>query len=126
VLANKKATDAAGSTMSKNRWLLEHLAAPLANRPISEITAVEILHLLKLIEKSGRRETARRLRGVIGSVFRYAVVTLRASGDPTAVLQGALLTPRVKHHAAITDEQELGGSCAPSMTTMGGRRSRQR
>ena len=109
LLGNKEANNAAHATMSKNRWLLEHLAAPLTNRPIAEITAVEILHLLKQIEKSGRRETARRLRGAIGSVFRYAVVTLRATGDPTAVLQGALLAPKVKHHAAITDERELGG-----------------
>jgi integrase len=109
LLGNKAANDAASTTMSKNRWLLEHLAGPLSNRPIAEITAVEILHLLKQVEKSGRRETARRLRGAIGSVFRYAVVTLRATGDPTAVLQGALLAPKVRHHAAITDEKELGG-----------------
>ena len=31
---------------------------------------------------------------MIGSVFRYAVVTLRATNDPTAPLRGALLTPR--------------------------------
>ena len=43
--------------------------------PISEITAAEILALLKRIEATGRRETARRLRGAIGSVFRYAIVT---------------------------------------------------
>lgn len=77
-LANKEAEGAAGSTMEKNRWLLEDLAAPLGPRPISEITAAEILVLLKKIETSGRRETARRLRGVMGSVFRYAIVTLRA------------------------------------------------
>ena len=60
VLANKEANDAANSTLDKNRWLLENLAAPLADRPIAEITAAEILDLLKRIEKSGRRETARR------------------------------------------------------------------
>ena len=97
VLANKQANDAANSTLDKNRWLLENLAAPLADRPIAEITAAEILDLLKRIEKSGRRETARRLRGVIGSVFRYAMVTLRATSDPTLALQGALLAPKVNH-----------------------------
>lgn len=109
VLANKEANDAASSTLDKNRWLLEDLAAPLADRPITDITAAEILDLLKRIEKSGRRETARRLRGVIGSVFRYAMVTLRATSDPTLALQGALLAPKVNHRAAITDEKEVGG-----------------
>jgi integrase len=108
-IANLEANGAAPSTMSKNRWLLEDLAAPLAKRPIAEITAAEILDLLKRIEKSGRRDTARRLRGTVGSVFRYAIVTLRAKSDPTQALYGALLAPQVKHRAAITDEEQLGG-----------------
>jgi integrase len=107
-LANMKASGAAESTMSKNRWMLEDLAASLADRPVSEIVPAEILQVLKRIEKSGRRETARRLRGVMGSVFRFAVVTLRAITDPTVVLRGALLAPNVQHRAALTDEKQLG------------------
>ena len=109
VLANKEANDAASSTLEKNRWLLKDLAAPLAKRPISEITAAEILQLLKRIETSGRRESARRLRGMIGGVFRYAIVTLRATSDPTVATHGALLAPKVQHRAAIIDEKQLGG-----------------
>ena len=107
-LANLEANGAATSTMAKNKWLLEDLAKPLANRPVAEITAAEILDLLKRIEKSGRRETARRLRGVIGSVFRLAVVTLRASADPTQALAGALLRANSKPRAAITEERKFG------------------
>ena len=77
-------------------------------RPITAITPAEILVLLQRIEKTGRRETARRLRGTIGSVFRLAIVTLRATNDPTFALRGALLRPNVQHRAAITDERELG------------------
>jgi hypothetical protein len=68
----------AESTLNKVRWLLLDLASPLTKRPIVEITPAEILVILKRYEKSGRRETARRLRGVIGKVFRIAVATLRA------------------------------------------------
>lgn len=99
---------AAPSTISKNIWLLEDLAAPLSRRPVADITPVEILELLKRIEKSGRRDTARRLRGTMGTVFRYAVVTQRAPADPTYALKGALLRPDVQHRAAITDEAKLG------------------
>lgn len=108
LLAKKQAEGAAAATLSKNIWLLKDLAAPLAARPIAEITSAEILELLKRVEKSGRRETARRLRGAIGSVFRYAIVTLRATTDPTLALHGALLAPKVQHRAAITDEKEFG------------------
>lgn len=99
---------AAAATVSKTKWLLEDLASPLAKRPIKEITAAEILQLLQKIEKSGRRETARRLRGVIGSVFRLAIVTLRAEADPTLALQGALQPPKANGRAAITDERKFG------------------
>ena len=108
-LANLEAQGAAEATKNKNRWMLEDLAAPLARRPIAEIVPAEILEVLRRIEKSGRRETARRLRGVMGSVFRHAIVTLRATNDPTVALRGALLRPNVQHRAAITDEVQLGG-----------------
>lgn len=107
-VANLEANESAEATVSKNRWLLLDLAAPLSKRPIADIHPAEILDILRRIEKSGRRETAQRLRGVIGSVFRYAIVTLRATTDPTAALRGALLRPIVKQRAAITDEKQLG------------------
>lgn len=108
-LERMKERNVAPSTLVKNSWLLENLAAPLRNRPIAEIIPAEILDVLQRIEKSGRRESARRLRGVVGSVFRYAVVTLRATGDPTTALHGALLAPEVMSRPAITNERQLGG-----------------
>ena len=98
----------AESTMSKNRWLLQELAAPLSRRPINEIKPAEILPILKRVEKTGRRETARRLRGAIGTVFRFAIANLKAENDPTFALRGSLLTPQVQHRAAIRDELQLG------------------
>jgi integrase len=108
-LANLEANGATEKTVTKNKWLLEKVAAPLASRPIADITPAEILDLLKRVEHRGCRETARRLRATMGAVFRLAIVTLRATADPTVVLKGALLQPRVQHRPAITDEKKLGG-----------------
>jgi integrase len=99
---------AAEITVSKNKWLLQTLAAPLAPRPITEIVPAEILSLLKKVEDSGRRETAHRLRGTIGSVFRFAIANLKATTDPTYPLRGSLLQVQTKHRAAITSEKDLG------------------
>lgn len=99
---------AAQPTMDKNTWLLLDLASPLHRRPVTEIKPAEILSLVQRVEKSGRRETARRLRGMIGVVFRHAIVTLRAEIDPTAPLKGALGKTQTRHWAAITDEAQLG------------------
>lgn len=98
----------ANATIAKTTWLLKNLAEPLSDRPIKDIHPAEILNVLRIVEESGRRETARRLRGVIGSVFKYAIVTLRAESDPTLPLHGALLPPKVTGRAAITDEVEFG------------------
>ncbi len=111
-LANLESNDAAASTLKKNRWLLFNLAASIGNRPVTDITAAELLDLLKQIEKTGRRESARRLRGVIGSVFNLAIVTLRAKTDPTIALRGALLRPKVQPRAAIVDEEKFGALLA--------------
>lgn len=105
----KAANGVSGSTISKLKWMLTDVASTLATRPISQISAAELLDLLKHVEKSGRRETARRLRAMISGVFRLAVVTMRAENDPTYALQGALLAPKVQHRAAIVDEKKLGG-----------------
>ena len=121
-----KERDAAAATVTKTKWLLEDLAGPLARRPIKEITPAEILQLLQKIEKSGRRETARRLRGVIGSVFRLAIVTLRAETDPTLDLRGALQPPKANGRAAITDEKKFGKLLKRSTNTTAGQPSKPR
>ncbi len=98
----------APATMRKKRWYLLDLAAPIHQRPINDITSAELLYLLKSIEKSRRRETAKKMRGALSAVFRLAIVTLRAENDPTFPLRDALLPPKVTGRAAITDEEEFG------------------
>jgi integrase len=96
------------ATLTKNRWLLEPAFAAFGDRPISEVTAPELLHALRKFEVRGRYESARRLRTVAGMIFRYAIATGRATRDIAVDLRGALTTPKEKHRAAITDPTELG------------------
>lgn len=107
-LANLEARELAPATLRKKRWYLLDLAKPLHGRPVADVTPAELLHLLKGVEKSGRRETAKKMRGAISAVFRLAVVTLRASSDPTFALRDALLPPKVVGRAAITNEKQFG------------------
>lgn len=107
-LGNMKDRDLAPTTVAKNTWLLMNLAEPLHKRPISEISPAEVLHVLQSVERSGRRESARRLRSVMSGVFRHAIVTLRAEVDPTEPLKGAIRPPKVVNRPAITDEDAFG------------------
>ncbi|MGZ3579727.1 MAG: tyrosine-type recombinase/integrase [Syntrophales bacterium] len=79
----------------------------LGKRPIKELKAPELLAALRRIESRGTLETAHRMRGLLGQIFRYAVATGRAERDPVADLRGALPQPNERHHAAITDPKEV-------------------
>jgi integrase len=100
--------DRAEATLKKVRWLCALLRPAIGARPVAEVTPQELLAVLKKIEQSGKRETAGRLRSFASRVFRYAVATARASNDPAHMLIGALIPPKTKHHAAITEPKALG------------------
>jgi integrase len=74
---------------------------------VGEITAVELLDVLRRVEARGALETAHRIKQICGQVFRYAISTGRASRDPSADLRGALPPVRRTHHAAITKPTEV-------------------
>lgn len=80
----------------------------IGRRPVSEVTAPEILSALRRIEKRGAIETAHRTLQICGQVFRYAVVSGRAERDPSGDLKGALAPVKKRHHASITDPIEVG------------------
>ena len=107
-LTKRRIEGIADSTMSKKVWLLDMSRTDLGAKPIDQIKPADILAILKTVEARGHYETAKRLRTTIGEVFRYAVATLRAEHDPTQVLRGALISPRVRHRPAITEEHDFG------------------
>jgi integrase len=109
LLDKKRREGKAANTLSKLEWLHGLANAAIGDRPVAEVTAAEVLSALRKVEGKGRLETAKRLRAVIGEVFRYAIATARAENDPTFALRGALSAPVVKHRAAITDPVQLGG-----------------
>lgn len=96
------------STLEKTQWLLDFAIPVLGSYGMREIRPVEVLAILRDVERRGRYETARRLRSTIGAVFRYAIATDRADTDPTVALVGALITPKVKSRAAVTDARRFG------------------
>jgi hypothetical protein len=78
VLVKLEKEGRAEATLVKQRWLLEFAYPAIGERPITEITASELLSVLRKVEMRGRFETARRLRSTCGMVFRYAIATERA------------------------------------------------
>jgi hypothetical protein len=108
LLAKMAREGRAETTLKKTKWLFDFARPLIGNRPIGEISAAEVLAVLRKVEVRGRLETARRLRSTIGTVFRYAIATARADNDPTFALRGALTAPKVKPRAAVTDPKAVG------------------
>ena len=96
-------------TLKKLDWLIGMATTDLGNKPISEITSPMVLQTLRKIEDKGNYESALRLRSTIGAIFRFAIASGVAENDPTFALRDALITPKVKSRAAITDKEKLGG-----------------
>jgi integrase len=95
-------------TLRKIRWLLDIAYETLASQPITAITPPDCLAVLRTLEGTGRRESARRMRSVLGRVFRYAIWTGRASLNPASDLRGAIAAPIVTNIAAITKAGDAG------------------
>lgn len=87
---------------------LENYIFPwLGSKPISEITAPQILEVVKRIENLNKLETAHRTLQATSQVFRYAVQIGRALRDPCVDLRGALPATVVKHMAAFTEPKQI-------------------
>ncbi len=108
LLAKKAREGRAAATLAKTAWLLEFAYPLLGDRPIGEVSSLEVLEALRKVEARGRHESARRMRSLIGEVFRFAIATARAANDPTVALRGALIAPKVKHRAALTEGKAVG------------------
>jgi integrase len=80
----------------------------LGTRPIREVSAPDLLAVLRRIENRGALDTAHRALRSCGQVFRYAVATGRAERDSSGDLRGALPPVKGKHHASITDPKAIG------------------
>jgi integrase len=80
----------------------------MGDRVIAEITAPQLLGVIRRVENRGALETAHRELNICGQVFRYAVATGRAERDPSGDLKGALPPVQTKHLAAITEPKRVG------------------
>lgn len=98
----------APATIRKANWFLEQLAPAIGDMAVTDIDPQMLLAALKRLEAKGRFETAKKCRSFASRVFRYAVATGRCQTDPAQFLNGALITPKARHFAAILEPEKFG------------------
>jgi integrase len=89
------------SATSFLKRLERHILPKLGQRPIADITAPEILSVLRVVEGNGALDTAQRVMQMCGQIFMYAIATGRAERNPVPDLRGALKSPVTKHHSYL-------------------------
>jgi integrase len=108
-IAKQAPTWAASHTTNIMRRLERDVFPWIGGRAIAEITAPELLAVLRRIEARGANETAHRVKENCAQVFRYAIATRGSPNrDPSQDLKGSLSPAKTKHMAAITEPSEVG------------------
>jgi len=92
------------SRINKERQLEQRVFPFIGKRPITEITAQDILIVLRKIEALNYPEVAVKVKSSIGQVFRYAIQEGHAERDLTQDLRGALQPSNPKHMASPADD----------------------
>lgn len=79
----------------------QHVFPKIGDLPITEITIPDVVEVVEAIGKRGTIETAKRMKQLMGQVFRYAAQRGLCQHNPAADLRDLLPTPEEKHHACI-------------------------
>jgi integrase len=96
------------SYRNKTETMLDrHLFSSLGSIPITQITAPQLLAVLRPIEATGKTDLAHTLMQHAGAIFRFAMATARGIADPASALRGALAPHKQENFPAITDPDEF-------------------
>lgn len=102
----QKTVWAESHTKDVKRRLEKDIYPKIGDLPISQISSVQVLEVVRVIEKRQATDLAHRVLGVCGQVFRYGVSSGKLTSDPTRDLKGAL-TPHVQKHQNMILQNEL-------------------
>jgi integrase len=108
LVAKKRKAGKAEVTVAKMEWILRKVDGAIGSRPIAAINVQEIVRCLAKEEEAENFETAKRMRTVIGEVFRYAMQNGLTDKDPVHATRGLLATHKPKHFAAILRPERFG------------------
>jgi integrase len=79
----------------------------IGGKPVAEVSAPELLAVVRRIEDRGALDTAHRALGYCSQVFRYAIATGRCQRDPSGDLRGALQPTNAGHFASVTEPAQV-------------------
>lgn len=94
-------------TIEKAQTAIDEIIAVIGNKPVSEITVMDCMKVLKPVEQAGHYTKLQKMRTKISQVMTHAIATGRATENPALHLKGVFGTGETKHAPAILDEKRL-------------------
>ena len=91
------------------RRLTLHVFTRIGKRPMDKVESFDLIELLKRIEDMP--DTVKKVRGLLGQIWRHAVVHRYVPHDITPAIKGALKKRGKrdkKHFAALTEPRDVG------------------
>ncbi len=90
--------------LQRERLLIGDVYPYIGNIPIRNIVPAQVLEIIQRVE---RRAPAMAVivQQAIGSIFRLAVMTLRADNDPTLLMRGLINQRKTVHHKILQREE---------------------
>ncbi len=79
----------------------QHVFPRIGDLPITDITIPDVVEVVEAIGKRGTVETAKRMKQLMGQIFRYAAQRGLCQHNPAADLRDILPSQEDKHHACI-------------------------
>jgi integrase len=101
-------TDVTARTIESFEWY-RRIVKDKIDKPIGSVTVADVAALMVFVDKSGRHETARRLRFFLSCVFRFAVRSGYTTHDPAHLTKGVLPFRKKGEYPAIIDRKKYGG-----------------
>jgi len=92
------------------RWLEKDVFPWIGKRPVAELTAPDVLAVIRRIKDRGAIDIAKRVHNSIGRICRYAVGHGLANRDPSRdiELRDILPSVEVRHHPSVKDPKSAG------------------
>lgn len=95
-------------TLEKTQTAINEIITVIGNKPVSEITVMDCMKILRPIESAGHYTKLEKTKTKISQVMSYAIATGRATENPAMHLKGVFKTAPARHNPAIIDEKRLG------------------
>jgi len=85
--------------------LKRHIFDDLGDIPMKKIIAQDVIKVIQKIENRGTLAEARKTRGIVGQIFKYAIATGKAEHNLISDTAGAYKQPEVKHYAHFSEKE---------------------